>query len=112
MHIKVAQLRLEAIRFRDTKHLFRHKNDGFMSANHISATFWLISCPERDFDGLRARYRGNHGEIAVCGNKISEIMAEVQRSLVDSASQRVLSAYARVDREGGWHYKVPTSRGS
>ena len=48
-----------------------------MPANHISATFWLISCPKRDFDGLRARNRGNHGEIVVCGNTIGEIMAEL-----------------------------------
>ena len=68
---------LEVIRSRDTEHRARHKNDGFMSTNHISATFLLISCPKRDFDGSRARYRGNHGEIAVCGNKIGEIMAEL-----------------------------------
>ena len=68
--------RLKSIRFRDTKHGSRHKNDGFMPANHLSATFWVISCPKRDFDGSRARNRRNHGEIAVCGNEIGEIMAE------------------------------------
>ena len=111
------------------------KIDGFMSANHISATFWVISCPKRNFDGSRARYRRNHGEIADCGNIIGEIVAvlvnceiglmKLSRRIVNRENVideivaeivvaarcvKILSAYVRVAKEGGWHDEVPTVR--
>ena len=58
-------------------------------------------------DGLWARYRRNHGEIAVYGHIIGEIMAEVAvtatsrpQTAADRCVFKVLSAYARVARGG------------
>ena len=108
VHIKVAQLRFEAIRSRDTTHGSRHKNDGFMSANRVSATFLLISCPKRDFDGLRARNRRNHGEMVKLGHKIGEIMAELvnRKNGIDEVVAEIAAAAGCVQgfvclREGG-----------